>query len=64
MAKPLAETNPYIGSPEANRRSVIRSCLESSAFEGAEGLKAEHLQDGDSATPRSSADTKKSRNKP
>lgn len=63
MEKTLAQSNPYIRTREANRRSVIRSCLESSVFEGARGLKIDHLQD-DSATPRSSAATKKSRRRP
>jgi hypothetical protein len=35
----LIETNPYLRDPEARRRMLEEDALDSSAFEGARGLK-------------------------
>ena len=37
--KSLLETNPYLRDPETRRRMLERNALDSSAFEGARGLK-------------------------
>ncbi len=40
----LLETNPYLRDPETRRRMLERNALDSSAFEGARGLKPRELQ--------------------
>jgi len=53
----LLETNPYLRDPETRRRMLERNALDSSAFEGARGLKPRDLQP--SAAPRDTARKKK-----
>ena len=40
----LIETNPYLRDPETRRRMLERNALDSSAFEGARGLKPREPQ--------------------
>lgn len=54
----LAETNPYIRDPEARRRLIEENALDSSAFEGARGLKP-LVPQSDTAPRRSTASRKK-----
>ncbi len=49
----LLETNPYLRDPETRRRMLERNALDSSAFEGAQGLKPRDPQQ--SAAPRDTA---------
>lgn len=39
MTKPLIETNPYLRDPKKREEMLERNARESSAFEGARGLK-------------------------
>lgn len=41
MTKKLAETNPYLRDPKKRQEILLRQALESSAFEGARGLKVQ-----------------------
>ena len=56
----LAESNPHIADPENRRRLIVRNAVDSSAFEGARGLKV--LEDGQDSSVGAIADKKKSRN--
>ena len=40
----LLETNPYLRDPETRRLMLERNALDSSAFEGARGLKPRDTQ--------------------
>ena len=53
----LLETNPYLRDPETRRRMLERNALDSSAFEGARGLKPRDPQPPSS--PRDTARKKK-----
>ena len=53
----LLETNPYLRDPETRRRTLERNALDSSAFEGARGLKPRDPQP--SSAPRDTARKKK-----
>ena len=61
MKKTLAQTNPYIRSPEVRLRIIIRNALQSSILEGARGLRTDVFQD-DVAEARASALSKKTDN--
>lgn len=51
----LLETNPYLRDPETRRLMLERNALDSSAFEGARGLKPRDTQ----PKPRRIASAKK-----
>lgn len=53
----LLNTNPYLRDPETRRRMLERNALDSSAFEGARGLKPCEPQPP--SVPRESARKKK-----
>ena len=57
---PLIKTNPYLATSKARRDMLLRSAMDSSAFEGARGLKggAAHGA-GLCAKARSSASVKR-----
>ncbi len=53
----LIETNPYLRDPETRQRMLERNALDSSAFEGARGLKPREPQPP--SAPRETARKKK-----
>lgn len=60
MKESLAQTDPYLRSPEARLRMIVQSCVESAAFEGAENLDTSKHQVSPPAA-RASESRKKSR---
>ncbi len=55
--KPLSETNPYLRDPQVRRRLLERNARDSSAFEGARGIKPSGVQ-GPEAPTRKAASKK------
>jgi len=59
MRRSLVETNPYLANPERREQMLVRNAIDSSAIEGARGLRTPRYR-SNSDTARRRASAKKS----